>query len=75
MRKFYVFAWLMLAGSVIVSLLNGPINGLQMVAFSVIGLGLVYAFALWAVLANAGDAQTQLRTRNREIKVLDREGL
>jgi hypothetical protein len=59
MRKFYVFAWLMLAGSVVLSLANGSINGLQMVAFSVIGLALVYAFALWAVLANAGGAQTE----------------
>ncbi len=59
MRKFYVFAWLVLTGSVVLSLVNGPMNGLQMVAFSLIGLALVYAFALWAVLANAGDAQTE----------------
>lgn len=58
-KKFYVFAWLLLAGSIGISIVNGQIDGLQMVAFSLIGLALVYAFALWAVLVNTGDPQTQ----------------
>lgn len=58
-KKFYIFAWLFLAGSVGLSVLNGQLDGLQMVAFSVIGVALVYAFALWAVLVNTGDAQTE----------------
>jgi hypothetical protein len=57
--KFYVFAWLVFAGSVVLSLVNGPMNGLQMVAFSLIGLALVYAFALWVVLTNTVDRQTE----------------
>ena len=56
-QKFYVLAWLLLAGSILYSVIAGPVNGLQMVAFSLIGLALVYAFALWAVLANTRDAE------------------
>ena len=59
MKKFYVFAWLMFAGSIALSLVNGQMNGMLMIAFSLIGLGLVYAFALWAVVANAEVAQTE----------------
>ena len=59
MKKFYGFAWLMLAGSVVLSIVNGPMNGLQMLAFSLIGLALVYAFALWAVLTDGGYGQTE----------------
>lgn len=51
-KKFYIFAWLLLAASILFSVVNGPLNGLQMVVFSLIGVGLVYAFALWAVLSN-----------------------
>jgi hypothetical protein len=57
-KKFYIFAWLFLAGSIGLSILKGQMGGLQMLAFSVILLALVYAFALWAVMVNAGDAQT-----------------
>ena len=57
-KNFYIFAWLFLAGSIGLSVVNGQMDGLRMLAFSVIGLALVYVFALWAVMVNAGDAQT-----------------
>ena len=56
-KKFYVFAWLLLAGSILFSVANGPLNGLQMVTFSLIGVALVYAFALWAVIVNPAARQ------------------
>ncbi len=50
-KKFYVFAWLLLIGSAAGSVLNGSISELGMVAYGLIGLALVYALAVWAVLA------------------------
>ena len=48
-KKFYVFAWFLLIGSALASIFAGTFNALVMVAVSLGVLGLVYAFALWAV--------------------------
>ena len=58
-KKFYVFAWLLLVGSVLLLAINGPLSGLQIVVFSLIGLGLVYALALWVVLVKTEERRTQ----------------
>ena len=59
LQKFYIFAWVMLAGAIVLSLVNAPMSGLEMVALGLIGLALVYALLFWAVLANASDEQTE----------------
>ena len=49
LKKFYVFAWILLAGSAIVSFFNGTFDELAMIGVSLGTVSLVYAFALWAV--------------------------
>jgi hypothetical protein len=56
-KNFYIVAWLLLIGSAVHSILNGTLNELAMVSFGLIGLALVYALALWAVLINPGHPQ------------------
>ena len=56
-QRFYVFAWLLLAGSVVLTAIDGPMNGPQMITFGFVGLALVYALALWAIVANTREAQ------------------
>jgi hypothetical protein len=58
-KKFYVFAWLVLTGSAIASVFTGSLNELGMVVFGLIALVLVYAFALWVVVRIPEDAQPQ----------------
>lgn len=48
-KKFYVFAWFSLIGSALASIFAGTFNAVPMVAVSLGVVGLVYAFALWAV--------------------------
>ena len=59
LRKFYIFTWLLLAGSVLSSVLHGPLSALQWVTFSLIAAALLYALALWAVFTNTGETQTE----------------
>lgn len=54
MRKFYGLAWFLLMGSALVSIYTGSLNEVGMVAFSLIGLALVYALAMWAVFSDPG---------------------
>lgn len=56
-KKFYVFAWFLLIGSAIGSILSGTFDAMGMVAVSLGAVGLVYAFAMWAVLTNPSRAQ------------------
>jgi len=58
MKKFYVSAWLLLAASVLVSVFTGTFNPIGMVVFSLVAVGLVYAFALWTVIVNTRDKQS-----------------
>ena len=48
-KKFYVFAWFLLVGTVLFSVFRGTFDVLAMLAVSLAAVGLVYAFALWAV--------------------------
>lgn len=41
-------------GSALVSIYTGSLNEVGMVAFSLIGLALVYALAMWAVFSDPG---------------------
>lgn len=59
MKKFYVLAWFLLAASALASVFTGTFNPLAMVVFSLVALGLVYAIALWSVIVNTREAQTQ----------------
>lgn len=52
-KKVYVFAWFLLIGSTLTSILSGAFDVLAFIAVSVGVAGLVYAFGLWAVLRNA----------------------
>lgn len=59
MKKFYVLAWFLLAASIIVMVFTGTFNPLAMVVFSLIAAGLVYALALWSVIVNTRETQSQ----------------
>ena len=59
MKKFYVLAWFLLAASVLVSVFTGTFNPLGVVIFSLVAVGLVYGFALWSVIVNTRDTQSQ----------------
>jgi hypothetical protein len=50
-KKFYFLAWLLFAASVLRSAFTGSFDALAMFVFSLVALGLIYAFALWAVFA------------------------
>ena len=51
-KKFYIFALLFLLGTVLASISSGTFDALTIIAVSVGAVGLVYGFALWAVLVN-----------------------
>lgn len=57
-KKFYVLAWFLLVGAVLVSVFTGIFNALAMVASSLIALGLFHALALWSVFADPGKVQS-----------------
>lgn len=59
MKKFYVLAWFLLVSSVLVSVFTSTFNPLAMVVFSLVAVGLVYAFALWSVIVNTRDTQPE----------------
>ena len=59
MKKFYVLAWFLLAASVLASVFTGTFNPLGMVGLSRVAVGLVYGFALWSVIVNTRDPQSQ----------------
>ena len=59
MKNFYVSAWLLLAASVLVSVFTGTFNPIGMVVFSLVAVGLFYAFALWTVIVNTRDTPPQ----------------
>ena len=58
-KKLYVFAWFLLIGSAAVVAATGSLNGLSLVAFGLIAVGLVHGLALWSVLMNTSDAQPE----------------
>ncbi len=56
MKKIYTTAWFLLAILFIAAVLNGYLNPVGLVVFSLFALALVYALALWTVVNNARDA-------------------
>ena len=59
MKQFYGLLWLVLGTVALISVSMGAINPVGLVAFSLVVLGLVYAFALWWIIVNARDARTE----------------
>jgi len=59
LKNFYGLAWFLLAASVLISVFTGTFNPLGMIIFSLVAVGLIYGFALWAVIVNARDTQPQ----------------
>ena len=51
-KKFYIFALLFLVGTTLASIAFGTFDALTIIAVSLVTVGLVYGFALWAVLVN-----------------------
>jgi hypothetical protein len=49
-KRFYVLAWFLLAGSFLATIFNGSITDLGLLGFSLGALALVYGVALWTVL-------------------------
>ena len=58
-RTFYVLAWFLLIGWSLASILIGTFDALSVIAASIVAVGLVYAFALWAVLNNPHSARLE----------------
>ncbi len=56
MEKIYTAAWLLLATLFLAAVLTGYLNPVGLVTFSLFALGLVYALALWTVVANTKEA-------------------
>lgn len=59
MKKFYVLAWFLLLASVLAAVFTSTFNPLAIVVFSLVAVGLVYAFALWSVIVNTRDTQPE----------------
>jgi len=57
MKKLYFASWILLAIVAFASIVTGTLNGLSLVAFSLVGLGLVYVLALWSVFTNTRELQ------------------
>ena len=51
-KKFYIFAFLFLVGTALASISFGTFDALTIIVVSLVTVGLVYGFALWAVLVN-----------------------
>ena len=51
-KKFYIFGWLVLLWTAVASISLGTFDTLTMLGASLGAVGLVYGFALWAVLVN-----------------------
>ena len=58
-KKFYVLAWFLLIGSAAAVIFTGSLNGLSLVAFGLVAVGLVHGLALWSVLMNTSDAHPE----------------
>jgi hypothetical protein len=56
-KKFYVLVWLLLIGSAFATVLRGNFDAISIIAISVGALGLLYAFAMWAVFRNPEGVQ------------------
>ena len=57
-KKFYILAWFLLAGSFLATIFTGSISDLGMLGFALGALSLVYGLALWSVLTT-NDVQPQ----------------
>ena len=57
-KKFYLFAWALLIGTGLYSAANGTFGASEAIILSVGTGGLVYGFALWAVIANRDGSRT-----------------
>ena len=49
-KNFYIVAWLILIGTIVSSVIEGSFGVAKAIAVSVGAVGLVYGFALWAVM-------------------------
>lgn len=58
-KTIYALAWILAATAALILVLTDTFDVAAMVTFSLIGLGLLYAFALWAVTLNARGSQSE----------------
>lgn len=58
-KRFYVLAWFLLIAAALALALTGAFNAAALVAFSLVGLGLIYGFALWSVIVNTRETQPE----------------
>lgn len=59
MKKLYVSAWFLLAAAGLMAALTGILSPGVLFVFSLIGLGLIYGFALWSVIVNTREIKTE----------------
>lgn len=55
-KRVYLYAWVLLIAAAVTSILSGTFEAPQLLAVSVGVVGLVYAFALWAVMEGSGNS-------------------
>jgi hypothetical protein len=55
-KTIYTLAWILVAAAGVILILTNTFDAAAMMTLSLIGLGLVYAFALWAVTFNNRDS-------------------
>lgn len=59
MKKLYVSAWILLAAAGLFAAVTGIFSPPVLVVLSLVGLGLIYGFALWSVIVNTRDLETE----------------
>lgn len=57
LRTIFASVWILTAVTALALGLNGSIEPAAMVSFSLVALGLLYAFALWTVIANTREEE------------------
>lgn len=66
-KRIYLYAWVLLIAATVTSLLNGTFDTPKMVAGSLGVVGLVYAFALWAVMKEGDSSRLDLPLPTEEL--------
>ena len=58
MKRIYLLAWLMLAIAAAAGIVSGTFDALAMVVLGLFALALVQGLALWSIVVNTRDVQT-----------------
>lgn len=59
MKKLYFSAWFLLAAAGLIAAVTGIFSPALLVVLSLVGLGLIYGFALWSAIVNTREIKTE----------------